>query len=455
MSWTQVASGRYRRQAGENELFLKFIGDGVHRLGREQWSVSTTAVFKASPHISLVDGWNPILRQAWQLLRYLHPSIASTATDTGHIEYAVPDTRELLSQWLDTTFFVLAADDIDADDVIAGFGPNPSATLHFLPAESRVILHTAHWRTDGPGALQLLDAFFSNVASIINGSSTLQLAWGEEVARLVPSVETALRLPDTAPPELVAAAKRYLASAASLAGTVGVPVLGEPSTLPGGTRRVQQELSEHATTALKSACNKHGLKLISAVHAAVATVTYAKAAPENKEKPYASTIRLSLRPCLPAPYNTAAVAAGLYTGGYTVQVHSNQTLLERAQEYDRHYRRGVTEEFLGSRREYARLGLGVLRGGARPSPVSNIDVSFVEGVDDMVTSEYTLQNTGQVCLEVCELGLGVETVTRQPLCFAWEFCGRLTVSLWYNEAYHNHETAEGILVELKEVLHEL
>ena len=165
----------------------------------------------------------------------------------------------------------------------------------------------------------------------------------------------------------------------------------------------------------------------------------------------APSIRLSLRPYLPEPYNTPAVASGLYTGGYMFKVPSTQSWAENAYQYHAEYERGVTKDFLLSCRQYAILVLDRLRKGIPiPNPpLSNIDISFVHGANQLVTS---VLETKDGPLEVLRVGLGVETLTRQMYSFLWQFRDQAEFNLVFNEAYHDATTAAERLQTLYDVL---
>lgn len=459
MSWVEVSANTYQRPLGENERFIKFIGDRAHPAGREQWSVSATAIFKPSDNRLATEWAATTLRDAWKLLRFQHPSIASTPSssvegDKDNLEYVVPNNETDLETWADETFIV-AGEDTCAEDVIARIKPSAFTTLHFVPHRWEVLLHTSHWRTDGYGAFQLLNAFFDAVKSVVDNDGRIPtVTWGTEVARLVPSVETALNLPETATPEIIANARKYASTQAFMKDSVGIPYNGDMMTRPEGTRTVRMQLSKETTEGLQQASDKRNLDLFSAVHAALAVVNFENASHSNDDsaKQYASTLRLSLRPYLVTPYtNNASVAAGIYTGGYIVKATATDSFDEIARQYQLEYEHGASPEFLQSRRQFAAMAVEVLQKGMplpNPPP-SNIDVSFVRDVDDMVTHVFETR-TGP--LEIVRVGLGVETLTRQPYLFFWKFCGQLNLSVVYNEAYQDNQMAYKILESVVAVL---
>ena len=449
MPWSQAGPGHYQRPIGENEKFIKAIGDRAHAAGREHWSITSKGSFKLTEPLKAVD-LSTELRCAWKALRYEHPSIASTAEEET-LNYVVPDP-DALERWSKETFFV-HDEKISADDLIASFKPSRFVTAHYLSQSSELILHTAHWRTDGFGALQLLNAFF-DAFSALAGRDPADLPWGREVDRLVPCIEEILNLTDDATPEMNTAADQYISTIAHTKDAVGVSYRGDRSTLPAGTRSARLRLSQPFSKAISEACKARDISTLSAVHASVAAITYAGAPVDSKDKHYTSTMRFSLRPYLPEPYGTPPFASALYTGGYMLKVPASQSWAENAKQYNDEYHHGVTREFLLARRQYALKVQALMRKhepAATSLPPSEVDVSSV-GDAELLVSPTHIREDG--ALEVLDVSIGVETLTRQMYCFVWTFRDQMEFNLVFNEAYYDTAFPAELLAKLKEVLKE-
>lgn len=446
-SWREVSKGHYQRPLGANERFIKFVGDRAHIAGREQWSVSVTAALKFPDKTSTAD-LQKSLQHAWKLFRFQHPSIASTVIDNENdsiVKYSVPDS-ESLDYWVNETFFMIDNPAASAEDTISVLKPNQFLTGYFLSHRHEIIIHTAHWRTDGYGAIYLLDAFLHAIKAILDNDGLPSIPWGEEASRLVPSLETALQLPDSDPPEALVAAKQYIDTQSLMKNSVGIRYLGDMDTKPRGTRSVAMQIPRETTQALEAACETHNLELFAACHAALAKFHFSqpKTHLSESEKHFSSTIRLSMRAHLLPPYNDSAGACSIYTGGYRSQVSSNQSFSEIAGKYLQEYKNGGTISFIQSRRQFAITILEGLRGGMPipTPPPSNVDISIVEQVDRIISP---VLSTKDGSLEVLNINLGVETLTRQPYLFLWKFSGRLNLALWYNEAYQDANIASEVL----------
>ncbi|KXX81824.1 hypothetical protein MMYC01_201860 [Madurella mycetomatis] len=205
------------------------------------------------------------------------------------------------------------------------------------------------------------------------------------------------------------------------------------------------------TAAVLDACRARNISLVSAVHASCAALTRLEASPDHRHKHYTSTMRFSLRPHLPPPYRTADYAAALYTGGYMSRAEASQPWLATAQQYEHEYRTGITAEFLKCRRQYAIEVLRVLQQNPPPpdSPQSEVDISSVGDAEALVSPRHA---HGDTVLEVQDVSIGVETLTRQTYCFVWAFRGRLELGLVYNEAYYAPERAVRMVQTLRDIL---
>lgn len=488
MAWAATSKGRFQRRAGENELMIKLMGDTGKALGREHWSVTSQASFKLLGSLQETDIATR-LKDAWMSLRFQHPGIA-TVFNGELLEYVVPD-RPGLKEWASETFMLVKDDGkTTAGDVIARLSPTPQATLHYLDGHDTVILHTAHWRTDGYGALQLLNDFLQLAVKHSDTNDPGNLAWGEEVSRLPVSVEEALLVPPSpAPAAVVAEAKRCFATTALALGAVGLSYLGDAATKARGTRGETIRLSRTETEAIILGSKARGLSFEAALHASIAAVAFKAASSGDNQavagvvgvadsRRYTSTIRKSLREAVSEVSGTPASFAALYTSGWFVAVEEGRPWDEHAALFEKEYASSLSKEFLLARRAYANLVLERLRNPPQPSSTtsaaaqsgvlpSGIDISSVGDATVLVDPihrnpspeleeqgrqgyEDDIENTRG--LEVLRVSVGVETITRHTYCFVWMFRDQLELNLVYNEAFYESHTIQGLLTQIKEDL---
>ena len=376
------------------------------------------------------------------------PSIAAIAVGDTTLEYNVPDVSTL-KQWSQETFHVVKGK--NAAEFILEIAPNGLATLAYFPDSSEILLHTAHWRSDGIGVLHLIDVLLeltSQPPTAIQEPDTL--AWEEETSRLALPVEMVAKIPTEPTPAIRELAREYTETFYPAADAVGISFTGDLATLPGGTRSIRTALSEAETSLVVTACKKLGLSVTAAVHASVAMANYFLAPVDAKNKHYTSTVRFALRPYLSEPYSTRASGSCILTTGWMKTVPASKYWIEYAEAYDEVYREGLSKEFVEAHRQYA-LNPGDLirnmpQGGPPPS---DVDISSLGIAGNYVQRSYSSLTRG---LEVRSLSVGVESLTRQGVVFVWTFRDQLNFNLIYNEAFHDQKQVTSFLHFLKERL---
>ena len=444
MPWSEVAPRTFERAVGENELFIKLIGDSGHTLGREHWAINSIASFKTLGSLQNED-LSTLFLKAWKTLRFHHPSLAVQPANDTSLIYNVPDAAAL-HQWATETFQVI--ENKTADEIIPNIKPTSFATLTYLPASNEILGHTAHWRTDDVGVLLLIDLFFELATSpTLPDPNTLM--WGQETARLAPAIEDAADVPIAPTDAIKTLSQKYVETFYPAAGAVGIPYKSE-ATVPRGTRSSRLIFSPSETNLVASQCKAKGFFVTSAVHASVAATNYALASLENKDKHYTSTVRFSFRPYLPKPYSTPAYASALYTTGWMRTVPASASWIENAKAYNDEYCNGLNKDFIVSHREYA-LGLcDLIRNMPQPQdPPSDVDISSIGIAESLIERVKGTEDRG---VEVQSVSVGVEMLTRQCVCFVWTFRDQLNLNMFYNEGFHDEKDTALFLQTLKEIL---
>lgn len=444
MPWPEVAPRTFERAVGENELFIKLIGDSGHALGREHWAINSIASFKPLGGFQNED-LSTLFLNAWKVLRFHHPSIAVQAANDTSLIYNVPDAAAL-HEWATETFQVI--ENKTTDEVTPNIKPKSSATLTYLPASNEILGHTAHWRTDGVGVLLLIDEFLELATSpTLPDPDTLM--WGQETARLAPPIEDAADIPIAPTDAIKNLSQKYVETFYQAAGAVGIPYKSE-TTVPGGTRSSRLTFSPSETNLVASQCKARGFSVTSAVHASVAATNYALASLENKDKHYTSTVRFDFRPYLPKPYSTSAYASALYMTGWMRTVPASASWIENAKVYNDDYRKGLNKDFINSHREYALRLCDLIRNMPQPQdPPSDVDISSIGIAESLIERVKGTEHRG---LEVQSVSVGVEMLTRQCVCFVWTFRDQINLNLVYNEGFHDEKETDLFLQTVKETL---
>ncbi|KAJ2984006.1 hypothetical protein NUW58_g6153 [Xylaria curta] len=456
MPWQEISPGHWQRPIGENERMIKWIGDRGHLQGQEHWSITATGTLTFSHPLEQHDLVSR-LRRAWAIFRFGHPSIAATSgVDT--LDYVVP-TPVTLEQWTEETFHVILDPDSKVSDLIANIRPTPYVVGYYFIESNQMVLHMAHWRTDGVGALQLLNAFFAAIAADTDHAS---VQWGTEPARLTPSIEDVLELPLEPTPEIKAATTDCLASFGKIPGSVGLPYQGDIATSPRGTRGVRYSFSELASASILAACKAQGLRLLSAIHASLAIINLKLGVNQSigDRGHYTSTMRFNLRPYLKSPFNSPQYASALYTGGFFSLVNPDVSWKEAAAQYEALYANGLSRYFLSARREYAIKALGMMTQNAGSTLIrSEIDISSIDDTENIVAQVHygrAEPKGSRLELAVEDINIGVECLTRENYLFCWVFRGEIKFHLVYNEAFYSsifmERTLEALVQNLQRAL---
>lgn len=447
MSWTKVSERRFQRPFGESEKLLWLIGTSAHSIGKDEWHLFTTARLRFGCEDRLGIESVAALQRAWKILRFNHPSIAVVTTDGTNLTYDVPDV-ESLEQWADKTFIVDRSAKM-VEDVLASVGPCEQMQLHVLPDINQIVLHTAHWRSDGRGMPQLLDGLLRGV----NIQQPTSLRWGEEVERLAICLEDAADMVDQATPADQVRVKEMAAKLLKGSPALTVPCLGNRDTPAGTPRRCLLVLTAPQTAALVSACKTRNLTVTSAIHAAIATTNIAHATSTSQNLDYCSSIRRDLRARVKEPYSSLASAAALYTTAAIVNLPANGAWIDFAKRLTNEYRSGYDDEMFRLHRVYYRQLVADIaqaaKNGGGTARAADVDISSIGVVENMVSRKYGEEPE---TVTVQEIRVSVNTCSRQAAVFVFTFQDCLNLYMSYNEAYYTRNSMELFLKEVETTL---
>ncbi|GKZ16802.1 hypothetical protein AbraIFM66951_006291 [Aspergillus brasiliensis] len=466
MPWTTTehSPNTLTRPLGPNEIFIKLVSDSGHPLGREHWAVNHTVTIRPRGKIA-ADLLPALIRHSWLHLRFQHPSLAAHPdSSNANLVYTVPDSTDTLNQWASQTFFI-ESDAQSADDVTRTIAPAPDAQLYYIPQSSQLLLHTAHWRTDGVGGFlllgQLVDLMSSHADTLLLSGNLLPdpfdaFPWGTETTRLSASVEEAGNTPLTPTDEQKAIAREAVGTFAHTQGAIGILYTGDATTAPACTRAAELTFTPATTAAALAAAKARGLGITAATHASIAAVNFRHAIPEHRDqrRHYTSTIRYALRPYLPEPYSGPAGAATLFTTGWMYRVDPSDTWEEMARKYHAEYRKGISKEYVQAHGEYATMLVELLRNMPAPAePPSDVDISSLGVLEKYLQREYGSPESG---FSIVSAGLGLEMLSRQGVVYVWTFRDQLTLRVVFNEAFHTEEQMGEFLGDVKaDLLREL
>jgi len=290
--------------------------------------------------------------------------------------------------------------------------------MHVLPHISKIVLHTAHWRSDGRGLPQSLDGLLH----VLTHPQSSSLRWGEEVSRLTLSLEDAADMVDQVSPADQVRVKEMAAQLLKESPALTISCLGDVETQAGTPRRSLLVFTAPQTAALISACKARNLTVTSAVHAAIATTNIVHATLASRTLDYRSSIRRDLRAGLQEPHNSSTSAATLAITATIVSLPANGTWTNFAKRLTDEYRSSYDDEIFRLHRVYYRQLVADITQAAKDGGgtlrVADVDISSIGLVENMVCREYGEKNE---IVQVQEVRVSVNTCSRQAAVFVFTF----------------------------------
>ena len=178
--------------------------------------------------------------------------------------------------WL-TDYFRVLQGVTEASSMFADFEPIKSARLYWLPCSSEIVLRAPHWLVDGLGILMFWDALFKMIEITENNYGTEQSAmyvWGEEVARLAPTMEELFGYDTVPTPQMAKEANDLFTN---WGPSVGPPSIWSSYSCPGNCGKADLEFEASTAADINTGCKRRGVSVTAAVEAAKALAIVAHA----------------------------------------------------------------------------------------------------------------------------------------------------------------------------------
>ena len=299
--------------------------------------------------------------------------------------------------------------------------------LHVLPDINQIVLHTAHWRSDGQRMPQLLDGLLRG----LNIQQPTSLRWGEEVGRLAICLEDAADMVDQATPADQVRVKEMAAKLLKGSPALTVSYLGN------------RHSGWDSTTLSFGSNSASDSTVTSAVHAAIAITNIAHATSTAQTLDYCSSIRRDLRARVKEPYSSLASAA-------IINLPANGAWIDFANRLTNEYRSGYDDEMFRLHRVYYRQLVADIaqaaKNGGGTARAADVDISSIGVVENMVSREYGEEAE---TVTVQEIRVSVNTSSRQAAVFVCTFQDCLNLYMSYNEAYYTRKSMELFLKEVE------
>lgn len=348
---------------------------------------------------------------------------------------------------------------------MTGIGLCRQAQLHVLPSEHswQIVLHTAHWRSDGRGLPHLIDRLLYNLTHPVSGP----ILWGEETNRLTTNLEDAAGMVKEVSPADQARVKQMATQLLKGSPALTIPCIEDADAVTKFPWRSLLAFSASKTAALVRACKALDVTVTAAVHAAIAKTNIARATTCSEKLDYRSSIRRDLRARFPEQYRSPiSLATGLFTTAtiFSLPVEKDGTWFKFAKRLTDEYRGSYNDELFRLHRVYYRqLIEGMIqsaaKGGQTAARAADVDTSSIGLIENMVRRDYCGREEAlgevklaQVQMQVLEVTVSVNSCSRQAAVFVYTFRDCLNLYMTYNEAYHTREDMESFLEEVRRTL---
>ncbi|KAI1120145.1 hypothetical protein F5Y10DRAFT_283518 [Nemania abortiva] len=379
------------------------------------------------PHSDLT----PALEDAWKRICYEQPQIASTVDGMKKV-YEIPDTKAL-EEWLESTFAVSTAS--DAEELYVSVKPIKQATLYYIPKSSELVFRGHNHMIDGTGVLLFWHSYLEALSS-----PNANIEFGNESARLAPTMEQALGYPEQTTQEMSEKAKALFAGLTS--GGPGIGLVSQSGVAPSGNCQNAELVLPVATTdALVAACKSKGVTVTAAVHAAYIGAIVKHVDPNSNASQYVTANQFNLRSFLPEPYSSSKYAASVYYTPFPYRADLPASYWDLAKSLHKYYQ----TSFKGNPKA---LGLNepLTRDLCR-------DVQTPEFLDEFlerpVPKDALVSSLGVA--ERYDLTIGVDVVIGMSM-FFFTFRDQLRLMYSFNDGFEKREDIQQYLEEVKSIL---
>jgi hypothetical protein len=227
----------------------------------------------------------PYLQRAWLVLRYLHPLLGALYPPFSDLDES---GKPLITvspldpeAWIKVSFFVNKGDEalfVDPYDAVKSFRASETATAHWFPDTSQLLLRTSHLRFDGIGILKAANTFMLVLASTFDlGLEAPLNSYASDVKQpsLAPGIDCILGFPTpeapTSPAPAIERAVEELTKEwrdGMYSGSLPLREGGDGAA-PANTRHLLSTFDECTLQAIKKACKGLGVSVSAAVHASI------------------------------------------------------------------------------------------------------------------------------------------------------------------------------------------
>lgn len=467
LAWKETSPGTFTRPLDTIETFFKWLADLGVPLKREHWGVSLSLRLSFPDSLPACEA-EPYIRRAWLILSKQHPMLH--ARPEGNTVTVRPLDED---EWLKESFFTHTGDQATVDSLFTSIEPAQVVSCHWLPGQRDLILHGSHWRLDGIGSLKLVDRLLTGLGAVIRVGLAAPLeSYGLDLTPLfTPSLDeisNAYPDEDSTPPAVKTVADNLLQTVIRGAPSIGLPVTpGTENALPGPSSRVQVRLDKATTAAIVAACKARGIKVTSAVHAAIVQTTAAHQQ-HPLAKHYCITTAVDMRRRLPGGIrgDGPELAAGMFISPGLVFIEEPEAECGKAfdsfaREFDATYGADMSRLYDAGNGEKVSIAQATAPFARRIVPLLQMPqpegmppqnaphLSSIGVIETWLKREYIVNGEKGSNITVEDVWLGGEMITPALCNHVWTWRDQLTLAAVFNTAFYEESFVKQVMENVK------
>ncbi|KAF3082659.1 hypothetical protein TWF569_008062 [Orbilia oligospora] len=413
------------------------------------------------------------LKAAWRSLRYAHPILGCKIIPTG-FDFNVKSSTEI-DEWVESTVKTIHPQESKEGEGEGGQGqesqksikllssnpPHPeTAELYYSPSTNELFIQIRHEIIDGIGSLMLLNNFLTSLFSPPTQSSTRT----DSPSLLSPST---FKITGTKPasPEIV---QKNASLVQAYFASPPISLSSNPSpTLPYESHRYDYTFTSSQSSLLLKTCKSHEITI---THAVTASTAFSILKLTNQTSGvFSTTLPISLRDTLPAPYNTPVYAAlfCITTPLPVMPITPETTLISLSKDVKREFDDWKNdkdniryhEPQLQMFEEAVKAGLSPSNSAGKATVVVS-SLGIVEKYLTVASNHWGEDSNvqggggGESGGRVKDFWMGQVQGNTKIIVFLYTFAGKIRLAACYNRRFHEDKDVQELIRVIVETLYE-
>ncbi|KAH6892524.1 LolU-1 [Thelonectria olida] len=472
--WSSAANGAITRPLDVVETWLhRMVAGAGARLNRDPFAITLRLKLKFP---SIISDPTPYLRRTWLVSRHLHPQLGALYPPISAQQKNVTIPPLDPVEWLKSSFTVHQGDAAvfkSADDAVKTHHPTPTATAHWLPATSELLIRTTHLRLDGMGLFRLTHSFMTSLASVMRlGLDADVNSYPSNITEPTPSpgMGDATKIAEDGEPTPEYATKaidEFIGQYDKGKPGIALPIReGSEKSMPANTRRLSSTLDKTTTSAIREACKDNGISIATAVQTSLIRAV-ASFPQQSTSKDLLIRVATDLRQLLAPHYNDPEYAVGLYVASFPSCIPDGLdpklTFVQLAQKINPVFTTDLTNiaqdnkgrpvSFLKILEPYLNREFKLLTELPHDSAIKRSPgLSSVGLIEKFLEREYSFGEGQSERVDIESMWIAVDNIGQLPAFHIFTFRDQMTLQACFNESYYEdgfmNDVIERIKVEL-------